>query len=143
MAQEGGKTHPRGGEPFDGHEGSLGLGQSLGEVGGSGHRGGKPVSQPPDLAFGFENRSIQVDRRVGNGASVPVRAPVDELRFGDRETDAQPGPSGLQLGILPLQDLDISTIGRRGCLETEVVHVGEREAHRDLGVQAGDVHNEQ
>ena len=35
MAQEGGKAHPRGGEPLDGHEGSLGLGQSFGEMGGS------------------------------------------------------------------------------------------------------------
>jgi len=75
-------------------------------------------------------------------ASVPVRTQVDELRLGDRETDAQPGPCGLQPGILPLQDLDISTIGRRGCRETEVVHVGESEAHRDLGVQAGDIYNE-
>jgi len=142
VAQEGGEAHPRWGEPFDGHKGGLGLGQPLGEVGGSGHRGGKPVSQPPDLPFGFENRSIQVDRCIGYGAPVPVRTPVDELRLGDRETDAQPGPFGLQPGILPLQDLDISMIGRRGCHETEVVHVGESEAHRDLGVQAGDVHNE-
>jgi len=46
------------------------------------------------------------------------------------------------LHILPLQDLDISTIGRRGCRETEVVHVGESEAHRDHGMQAGDLDNE-
>jgi len=134
MAQEGGEAHPRGGEPFDGHKGGLGLGQPLGEVGVSGHRGGELVSQPPNLAFGFENRSIQVDRRVGYGASVPVRTPVNELRLGDRETDTQPGPFGLQPGILSLQDLDISTIGRRGCGETEVVHVGESKAHRDLRV---------
>jgi len=50
MAQERGETHPRGGEPFDGHKGRLGLGQPLGEVGGGGHRGGKPVTQPPDLS---------------------------------------------------------------------------------------------
>jgi len=142
MAQEGGEAHPRGGEPFDGHKGGLGLGQSLGEVGGGRHRWGKPVSQPPNLAFRLENRSIQVDRRVGYGASVPVRTPVDELRLGDRETDAQPSPSGLQPGIQPLQDLDVPTIGRRGRRETEVVHVGEGEAHRDLGVQAGDIYNE-
>jgi len=54
MAQERGETHPRGGDPFDGDKGGLGLGQSLGEVGGSGHRGGKPVSQPPDLALGLK-----------------------------------------------------------------------------------------
>ena len=142
MAQERGETHPRGGEPFDGHKCGLGHGQSLSEVGGSGHRGGKPVTQPPDLVFGFEDRPIQVDRRVGYGASVPVRSPVDELRLGDGETDAKPGPSGLQPGILLLQDLDISTIGRRGCRETKVVHVGESEAHRDLRVQAGDVYDE-
>ena len=32
VAQERGKAHPWGGEPFDGHEGSLGLGESLGKV---------------------------------------------------------------------------------------------------------------
>ena len=71
------------GEPFDGHEGTLGLGQSLGEVGRGGHRGGEPVAQPPDLVFGFEDRAIKVDRSVGYWASVPVRAPVDELCLGD------------------------------------------------------------
>ena len=83
MAQKGGEAHPRRGEPLDGHKGSLGLGQSLGEVGRGGHRGGKPVAQPPDLIFGVENRAIMVDQSVGYRASVPVRAPVDELRLGD------------------------------------------------------------
>jgi len=134
VAQKGGKAHPRGGEPSDGHKGSLGLGQSLGEVRRGGHRGGKPVSQPPDLVFGLEDRAIQVDRSVGYWASVPVRTPVDERRLGDREADAQPGPSGLQPGVLPLENLDVATVGRRGCRETEVIHVGESEAQRDLRV---------
>ena len=133
-AQKGGKAHPPGGEPFYGHKGSLSFGQSLGEVRRGGQQGGKPVSQPPDLIFGFEDRAIEVDRSVGYWASVPVRTPVDELRLGDRETDAEPGPSGLQPGVLPLEDLDVATIGRRGCRVTKVIHVGESEAQGDLRV---------
>jgi len=49
VAQERRQAHPRGGEPFDGHEGGLGLGQPFGEVWGCEYRGGEPVAQPADL----------------------------------------------------------------------------------------------
>jgi len=71
-------------------------------VGGSGDRGCEPIAQPCDLILGLENRPIQVDRSAGDGAPIPVSAPVDKLRFGDREADTKPGPSGLQPGVLPL-----------------------------------------
>jgi len=112
-------------------------------VGGGGDRGREPVAQPSDLSLGREDRPIQVDRSVGNGGLIPVRAPVDKLRFGDREADTQPGPSGLQPGVLPLQDLDVAPIGGRGRGQTEVVHVGEREALGDLWVEAGNVNDKQ
>ena len=51
MAQEGREAHPRGGESSDGHEGGLGLGQSLGEVGCCRDCRRKPVSQSVDLGL--------------------------------------------------------------------------------------------
>jgi len=102
VAEERGEANPWTGEWFDRHEGSLGFGQPLDEVGGGGDRGCEPIAQPPDLSLEREDRPIQVDRSVGDGGPIPVRAPVDKLRFGDRETDAQSGPSGLQPGVLPL-----------------------------------------
>jgi len=81
MAEERGKAYPRRGESFDRHESRLRLGQPLDEVGCSGERGGEPIAQPPDLVLGSENRPIQVDRSIGDGVSVPVRAPVDKLRL--------------------------------------------------------------
>jgi len=83
MAEEGREADPWRGESFDRHEGRLGFGQPFDGVRGGGHRGGEPVAQPPDLNFGVENRPIQVDRSIGDGVSVPVRSPVDELRLGD------------------------------------------------------------
>jgi len=83
VAKEGREAESRGGESLDHHKGRLGLGQPLDEVGCSGDRGGEPVAQPPDLKLGRENRPIQMDRSIGDGVSVPVRTPVDELRFGD------------------------------------------------------------
>jgi len=102
MAEEGGEADPWRGETLDSHEGRLGLGKPFEEVGGSRERGGEPVSQPPDLTLGCEDRPVKVDRSIGDGVSVRVRTPVDELRLGDREADAQPGPSGLQPRILLL-----------------------------------------
>ena len=58
VAEEEREADPWGGESLDRHEGCLGLGQSLDEVGGSGDRGGEPVSQPPDLNLGREKRHI-------------------------------------------------------------------------------------
>jgi len=58
VAEEGRKTDPRGGEPFDRHKGCLGLGQAFDEVGCSGDRGGEPVAQPPSLSLGFEDRPV-------------------------------------------------------------------------------------
>jgi len=72
MAQEGREAHPPGEEPFDSHEGSLGLGQSLGEVRSDGDRGGEPVAQPADLILGRENRTIWVNWGAGDWTSVPV-----------------------------------------------------------------------
>ena len=92
VAKEGGKADPRGGERFDSHKGPLGLGQPLDKVGGGGDRGGEPVAQPPDLSFGRENRPVKMDRSIGDEVSIPVRSPVDELRFGDRKADPQPRP---------------------------------------------------
>jgi len=51
VAQKRREADPWGGEPFDGHEGSLGLGQSFGEVGRRGERRGKPVAHPSDLGW--------------------------------------------------------------------------------------------
>ena len=141
MAKERGEADAWGRETLDRYKGRPGFGQSLNEVGSRGERGGEPVSQPPYLTFWGEYQPIQVDRRIGDVASVPGRAPVDELRLGDREADAQPCPSGLQLAVLLLQDLDVAPIGRRGGSHTEVVNVGEGETTRDLAVQAGYVNN--
>jgi len=52
MAQERGQAHPGGGEPLDGHEGSLGLDQPFGEVRGGRERRCEPISEPPDFVFG-------------------------------------------------------------------------------------------
>ena len=92
----------------------------------------KPVAQPPDLSLGFKNLSIQVDRSVGDWAFVPVRAPVDQFRFGYRETHSQGGPLGLQPRILCLEDLDVASVQRQGCCQTEVVNVGEHNTWGDL-----------
>jgi len=51
MAEEGGEADSRGGETFDGHKGTLGLGQSFNKVRGSGYREGEPVAQPSDLGL--------------------------------------------------------------------------------------------
>jgi len=59
---------------------------------------------------------------------------VDRFCFGDGEADTQSGPSGLQYRVLPLEYLDVLTIGRRGCREADVVDVGEGEPPGDLGV---------
>ena len=83
MTKEGGEADSWWGEAFDRHQGRLGLGESLDEVGGSGDRGGEPVAQPPDLCLGCENRPIQVDPSFGDGVPIPVRTPVDELCFGN------------------------------------------------------------
>ena len=77
-----------------------------------------------------------MDRSLGDEVSIPVRAPVDELRLGDREAYAQPGPTGLEPGVLLLQDLDVAPIRCRGYCQTEVVHVGEGEIPGDLAVEA-------
>jgi len=69
VAQGRGKAHPRGGEPFDGHERSLGLGQSLGKVWGRGDRRGEPVSQPTDLALG---RKIEPSRGIRELETGPL-----------------------------------------------------------------------
>jgi len=102
VAEERGEANPWRGESFNCHEGSLGLGQPFDEVGGGGDRGCERIAQPSELSLGREDRPIQVDRSIGDRAPIPVRAPVDKLRFGDREPDAQPGLSGLQPGVLPL-----------------------------------------
>jgi len=83
VSEEGREADPWGAESFDCHEGSLGLGQPFDEVGCTGDRGGEPVSRPHNLNLGLENRPILVDRSIGDGVYVRVRAPVDELRFGD------------------------------------------------------------
>ena len=84
-----------------------------------------------------------MDRSVGNGGLIPVRAPVDKLRLGDREADTQPGPFDLQPRVMPLQDSDVASIGGRGRGQTEIVHVGEREATGDLRVEAGNLNDKQ
>jgi len=55
MAEKWREAQPRGGEPFDSHEGGLGLGQSFGRVHRGADRWGQPVAQPADLVLGFEN----------------------------------------------------------------------------------------
>jgi len=102
MAEEGGEADPWRGETLDSHEGRLGLGKPFDEMGGSRERGGEAVSQPSDLTLGHKDRLVKVDRSIGDGVSVPLRTPVDELRLGDGQADAQPGPSGLQPCILLL-----------------------------------------
>jgi len=87
VAEKGREADARGRDSFDRHKGCLGLGKSFDEVGGGRKRGSEPVAEPSDLRFGWENRTIQVDRRVGYGVSVPGRAPMDEFCFGDRETN--------------------------------------------------------
>jgi len=143
VAEEVGEGNPRKGESFDGHEGSLGFGQCFDEVGGSGDPGYEPIAQQPDLTLGREDRPIQVDRKIGDGAPITVRTCVDKHRFGNREPDAQPGPSGLRPGVLRLQDLDVLPRGGGGHGQPEVVHVGERQAQGDIGVKAGDINDKQ
>ena len=58
MAQERGQAHLGRGEPFDGHEGSLGFGKPFGEVCGSRDRGCEPISEPSDLMFGVKDRAV-------------------------------------------------------------------------------------
>jgi len=41
-----------------------------------------------------------VDRRTGEWSSIPVGPPVDEFRFGDGETDTQPGSFSLQRRVV-------------------------------------------
>jgi len=84
-----------------------------------------------------------VNRSIGGGVSVPWCTPVDELRLGDREADAQPGPSGLQPRVLLLYYLDVPPIGRGGDGYTEVVHIGEGETMGDLTGETGNVDNKQ
>jgi len=83
VAEEGREADPRRGESLDRHEGCLGLGKHLDEMGGRGDREGETVAQPRYLNFGLEDGRIQVDRRVGYLVSDPVRTPVDELCFWD------------------------------------------------------------
>ena len=85
MTEEGGEADPRGGEAFNSHEGSLCLGQPFDKMGAGCDRGGEPVTQPPDLVLGREDRPVEVDRSIGDSVSVPGRAPVDEFCFWDRE----------------------------------------------------------
>ena len=83
MAKKRREAYPGGRETFDRHQDSLSFGQCLDEVGGGRDRRGKPVAQPPDLSLGRENGPIRVDRSIGDEVSVPVRAPVAKLCFGD------------------------------------------------------------
>jgi len=48
VAKERREPQPRGGDPFEGHEGSLGLGQSLGQVTGCEERASEHIAQPAD-----------------------------------------------------------------------------------------------
>jgi len=88
MAEERREADPGGRKAFYSNKCRLGLGQSLEEVSGGGERRSEPVTQPPDLCLRPENRPIKVDWDIGDGGSVPVHAPVDELRLGDRQADA-------------------------------------------------------
>jgi len=83
VTEERREADPWGRVALDRHESRLGFGQPFDEVGGGGERGGEPVAQPPDLGLGREDRPIKVDRSFRDGGSLPVRTPVDELRFGD------------------------------------------------------------
>jgi len=82
-------------------------------------------------------------RGAGDRAPVPNRSPVDEFCFRDGETHAQHGPLGLPHRVPPLQELDITPIGRRGNRQTEVVDIGKREALGDLEVESGNINNKQ
>jgi len=88
MTEERREADPWGRESLDRHEGCLSFRQSLDEVGGSGDRGGEPITQPSNLVPGHEDRTVKVDRSIGDGVPIPGRTPVDELCFGDRETNA-------------------------------------------------------
>jgi len=84
-----------------------------------------------------------VDRSIRDGGCVPVCTPVDELSLGDREANPQPGPFGLQPGVLLLQDLDVPPVGQRGHGETEVINVGEGKTTADVAVKERDINDEQ
>jgi len=139
----GGQAHAWGGESFDRHKGRLGLGQSFGEVRGRRDRGREPVPQPADLVFRGEDGAVQVHRGGGDRASVPFGPPVDELSFRDGEAHAEPGPSGLQHRVPPLQGLDVTPIGRGGNSQTKVIDIGEGEPLGDQAVKTGNINNKQ
>jgi len=88
MTAKGGEANPRGGEAFNSHKGSLGLGQPFDKMGGGCDRGGEPVAQPADLFPRCEDRAVKVDRSIGDWVSVPGRTPVDEFCLGNREADS-------------------------------------------------------
>jgi len=88
MAKERRQADSQRRKSLDRNKRRLGLGQSLDKRSGGGERRGEPVTQPPDLGLRPENRPIKVDLGIGDGGSVPVRAPGDELRLRDRETDS-------------------------------------------------------
>ena len=64
MPQERGEAHSSGREPFDWHEGCLGLSQVFGKVRSSGQRWCEPIPDPSKFTFGVEDFPIQVDRGI-------------------------------------------------------------------------------
>ena len=91
-------------------------------MGRSGHVGGKPITQPPNLLLGMEWVVIEGDRGEAAGGAVFWGAPVDQFGFGYREGEPKPfrfPRKGLEPG---LEDLDISPIGGGHGGKREVVH---------------------
>ena len=73
------------GEAFNGFEGALCEGQSLGEVSVGGEGRGKPVTQPSDLGFGREVEVVKSNTYRRWGEAFLGCTPVDEFGFGDQE----------------------------------------------------------
>jgi len=76
VAEEGGETHTRGRERFDGHELHLGLPKSLSEVASCRDGWGESVTKLSELGLGIEGATIQVDAGGEGGRPIPQGALV-------------------------------------------------------------------
>lgn len=98
-------------------------------------RRSEPQAKPSELNLRVENTPVRIDRGLRGWVSVPVRTPVDQFSFRDRETHTQAGAFGLKYSALPLQQLDVLAVRLRRDRQGEVVHIGEGEAMWDLAME--------
>jgi len=76
VAEEGGETHTRGREGFDGHELRSGLPKSLSEVASCREGWGESVTKLSEFGLGMEGVTIQVDVGGEGGRPIAQGTPV-------------------------------------------------------------------